>query len=203
MVLTGQIECKWKCHESFFPVPRHTHSSDRPSDANQWMPECILTTSLSTVCTKAIWWPWLAAWARWSSILVSASVWLHGWRPEMSCCLLEMLRDVLWMFEIRQQCLKSKQWKQGYLWKMYPHFIECSHSASWCWGEASHLDPAWQVLYSEMGTVPSCCQCSWGTMCSTPAVECECDHPLSWYVSWNHDAGVSGFCGFPRGRCPR
>jgi len=69
---------------NLFSVPRHTHSSYRPSDANRWMAR--MTTSLSTVRTKAIWWPWLAAWARWSSILVSPSASLHGWRPEMSCC---------------------------------------------------------------------------------------------------------------------
>ena len=72
----------------FFPLPRHTHNSDRPSDANQR--RARMTTSLSTVCTKAIWWPWLAASARWRRILVSASVWLHGWRPGISCCLLEI-----------------------------------------------------------------------------------------------------------------
>lgn len=57
----------------FFPLPRQARTSDRPSDPNQCMAR--MTTSLSTVCTNATWWPWLVAWARWSSILVSASVW--------------------------------------------------------------------------------------------------------------------------------
>ena len=149
----------------FFPVPRHTHSSDRPSDTNQWM-----------------------------------AIWPHHCR----LCALRQSDDPGWLHEqdgavswCQPQC-HWMAWDQRCLalcWR--------AHSASWCWGEASHLDPAWQVLYSEMGTVPSCCQCSWGTLCSSPALECECDHPLSWYVGLNHDAGVSGFWGFPLGRYPR
>ena len=56
-------------------IPIHTLSA-------QLGPSSCMALSLLHAVTgcdecKAIWWPWLAAWARWSSILVSASVWLE------------------------------------------------------------------------------------------------------------------------------
>ena len=71
----------------FFPLPRQIHNSERPNEAKKWIAR--ITTSLSTVRTKATLWPCCKAWARCSIILVSASLWLQGWRPDMLWRLLE------------------------------------------------------------------------------------------------------------------
>lgn len=78
MVPAGQREREWIGLSRIIPLPRQTHNWDSSSDEKKWMDR--MTTSLSSVRTKATWWCWCATWVRWSIVLVS--LWLHGWKPD-------------------------------------------------------------------------------------------------------------------------